>query len=152
MSPSKRSAKPTSEQALSRFATRAQRAIGLPGEVNICITSSREMQALNHRFRHKNAATDVLSFPSGAPGIAGDIAISLEIAAGNASILGHSLAEEVKILIVHGLLHLAGHDHETDNGEMLAREARLRLKLGLPAGLIERTSSAVKRSSRKGSA
>ncbi len=123
------------------------------------------MQALNRRFRRRNTATDVLSFPSEVPGIAGDIAISLEIAASNASALGHSLVEEVKILILHGLLHLAGHDHETDNGEMLAREGRLRLKFGLPTGLIERASgakertasrngeraSAVKKRSRKGS-
>jgi len=134
--------KPTSKsdnaKTLSRFATRAQRALALQGDVNICVTSNREMQALNRRFRHKNKATDVLSFPSQVPGVAGDIAISLEIAAANAAELGHDLATEVKILILHGLLHLAGFDHEIDNGEMLAREASLRRELGLPVGLIER--------------
>ena len=134
--------KPTSKsdnaQALSRFATRAQRALALQGDVNICVTSNREMRALNRRFRHKNKATDVLSFPSQVPGVAGDIAISLEIAAANAAELGHDLATEVKILILHGLLHLAGFDHEIDDGEMLAREASLRRELGLPVGLIER--------------
>lgn len=114
----------------------------LTGEVNICITSNREMQALNRRFRKKNKATDVLSFPSEAKGVAGDIAISLEIAAANAAELRHSLATEVKILIVHGMLHLAGYDHESDNGEMQAREASLREKLKLPVGLIERTQQA----------
>jgi probable rRNA maturation factor len=97
------------------------------------------MQALNRRFRGKNKATDVLSFPSQTPGVAGDIAISLEIASANAAELGHDLATEVKILILHGMLHLAGYDHEIDDGEMLAREAGLRQELKLPVGLIERT-------------
>jgi probable rRNA maturation factor len=109
------------------------------GEVNIYVTSSREMQDLNRRYRRKNKPTDVLSFPSRAPGVAGDIAISLEIAAANAADMGHSLATEVKVLILHGLLHLAGYDHEKDNGEMLARETAMRQELKLPVGLIERT-------------
>jgi probable rRNA maturation factor len=100
------------------------------------------MQSLNRRFRGKNKATDVLSFPSQVSGVAGDVAISLEIAAGNAAALGHDLATEVKILILHGLLHLAGYDHEIDDGEMQAREASLRQKFKLPVGLIERTHNA----------
>ena len=131
--------KPTSAQALSRFATRAQRAAGVAGEVNIYVTSSREMQALNRRYRRKNKPTDVLSFPLPAPGLGGDIAISVEIAAGSAEALGHSLETEVKILILHGLLHLAGFDHETDDGEMRERETALRRQLKLPVALIERT-------------
>lgn len=130
--------KATSAETLSRFATRVQRALGVVGEVNISITSNREMQALNLRFRKKNKATDVLSFPSETSGIAGDIAISLEIAAENASELGHSLATEVKILVLHGMLHLAGFDHEIDEGEMHQRETALRQKLKLPVALIER--------------
>ncbi len=132
----------SSARALSLFATKAQRAIGLRGEVNIYVTSSREMQELNRRYRRKNKPTDVLSFPSRAPGVAGDIAISLEIAAANATEIGHSLPTEVKVLILHGLLHLAGYDHESDNGEMLAREVDLRRELKLPVGLIERTHAA----------
>ena len=112
----------------------------LRGEVNIRITSSREMQELNRRFRKKNKPTDVLSFPSGLPKLAGDIAISAEIAAANAAELGHSTETELKILILHGLLHLAGYDHETDDGEMQAREAELRQHLKLPVGLIERAA------------
>jgi probable rRNA maturation factor len=142
--------KSTSAQTLSRFATRAQRALGLKGEVNICVTSNREMQALNRRFRKKNKPTDVLSFPADGKGVAGDIAISLEIAAANAAELGHSLETEVKILIVHGMLHLAGYDHETDKGEMQAREAFLREKLKLPVGLIERSQSPAKAGKRGG--
>ena len=134
--------KETSARALSLFATRAQHALGLPGEVNIYVTSSREMQDLNRRYRRKNKPTDVLSFPSKAPGIAGDIAISLELAAANAADIGHSLAREVKVLILHGLLHLAGYDHETGSGEMLARETAMRQELKLPVGLIERTHAA----------
>src|ERR1035441_1128569 len=139
--------KETSARALSLFATRAQHALGLPGEVNIYVTSSREMQDLNRRYRRKNKPTDVLSFPSRAPGVAGDIAISLEIAAANAADIGHSLATEVKVLILHGLLHLAGHDHETDGGEMLARETAMRQELKLPVGLIERTYAAATKAS-----
>lgn len=108
------------------------------------------MQALNRRFRKKNRATDVLSFRSQAPGVAGDIAISLEIAAANAAELGHDLATEVKILILHGMLHLAGFDHEIDDGEMLAREASLRKKLKLPVGLIERRNQTSAKTSKRG--
>ena len=132
----------TSARALSLFATKAQHALRLLGEVNIYVTSSHEMQDLNRRYRRKNKPTDVLSFPSRAPGVAGDIAISLEIAAANAVEIGHSLATEVKVLSLHGLLHLAGYDHENDGGEMLTRESALRQELKLPVGLIERTHAA----------
>jgi len=139
VTPNLPTSKTTSAQTLSRFATRVQRELGIAGEVNIGITSNREMRTLNRTFRKKNKPTDVLSFPSVTPGVAGDIAISLEIAAENAAELGHPLATEVKILILHGMLHLAGYDHEIDEGEMHQREADLRRKLKLPVGLIERT-------------
>jgi len=116
-----------------------QRALGIKGDVNICITSNREIQSLNWRFRRKNRPTDVLTFPSAVPYVAGDIAISLEIAAANADQLGHSMDTEVKILILHGMLHLAGYDHEIDDGEMEAKEAALRMQLKLPVGLIQRS-------------
>ena len=128
----------TSARALGRFAAKAQRAVGLRGEVNVRIASNRELQELNRRFRKKNKPTDVLSFPSGTPKLAGDIAISGEIAAVNAAVMGHATQSELKVLILHGLLHLAGYDHESDNGEMRTRETSLRRKLGLPVGLIER--------------
>ncbi len=101
------------------------------------------MKALNRRFRGKNQATDVLSFPAEGDArkhFAGEIAISAEIAVRNAFALGHSPAEEIKILGLHGLLHLRGYDHECDNGKMARREKQLRAKLGLPAGLIERAA------------
>lgn len=128
----------TSARALSLFAAKAQRAVGLRGEVNIRIASNRELQELNRRFRKKNQPTDVLSFPSETPTLAGDIAISGDIAAANAADMGHSPQTELKVLILHGLLHLAGYDHEADDGEMRTRERSLRRKLGLPVGLIER--------------
>jgi probable rRNA maturation factor len=134
-----------SEESLTRFLERAKRAVGLRGAVTVLITSSRELQTLNRRFRHKDAPTDVLSFPSDMVAtrhFAGDVAISAEIAARNARRLGHSTADEVKILTLHGLLHLAGYDHESDHGRMARREQRLRKKLGLPVALIERSGGA----------
>ena len=133
------------ERALSRFVGRARRAAKLRGDVNVLITTNREMRALNARFRKMDKATDVLSFPAEAVvhnANAGDLAISAEIAAQNARLLGHSAAEEVKILVLHGVLHLAGYDHEHDNGEMARHELRLRKALKLPVGLIERNASA----------
>jgi probable rRNA maturation factor len=133
------------ELALARFLARARRAARLKGTVNVLVTSSAEMKALNRRFRAKDKPTDVLSFPAepDAPkNFAGEIAISAEIAAQNARALGHSPAQEVKILVLHGILHLRGYDHECDNGEMARREQQLRVALHLPAGLIERAESA----------
>jgi probable rRNA maturation factor len=130
------------ELALSRFVARARRAAGLKGLVNVLLTSSAEMKSLNRRFRGRDKPTDVLSFPA-EPGVqkrfAGEIAISAEMAAKNAWPLRHSPAEEVKILVLHGVLHLRGYDHECDNGQMARRERQLRAKLHLPLGLIERT-------------
>jgi probable rRNA maturation factor len=132
------------ELTLDRFVARARRAAGLKGLVNVLLTSSAEVKSLNRRFRGKDKATDVLSFPA-EPGsrskFAGEIALSTEIAVKNARLLGHSAAEEVKILVLHGILHLRGYDHECDNGKMARREKRLRSQLGLPQGLIERTAA-----------
>lgn len=132
--------------ALGRFLRSTQRKLKIAGEVNVLITSDAEMRRLNLQFRGKNKPTDVLSFPASANGkakLAGDIAISAEIAAANAEALRHPLEVELKILVLHGLLHLAGYDHETDNGEMAKLEQELRAKLKLPTALIERTSSKV---------
>jgi probable rRNA maturation factor len=131
------------ELALDRFLARARSATGLKGLVNVLLTSSTEMKSLNRRFRGKDKPTDVLSFPA-EPGalkqFAGEIAISTEMATKNARALGHSPAEEVKILVLHGVLHLHGYDHECDNGQMARREKQFRAKLHLPLGLIERTT------------
>ena len=139
-----------SAAALSRFAGRAQRAARLRGRVTILVTGSAELRRLNRRYRRKDKPTDVLSFTAdgvraGRPHlqIAGDIAISAEVAAGNARRFGHSPAAEVKILILHGLLHLAGLDHDDrrDRGRMSRREEALRRQLGLPASLLRRNSA-----------
>jgi probable rRNA maturation factor len=134
-----------SEATLRGFLLRARRAVGLSGTVNLLLTTSAAMLSLNRKFRGQDAPTDVLSFPSAvfpaakSARIAGDVAISVDIAATNAGRLRHSTAEEVKILVLHGILHLAGFDHERDNGEMARKEAKLRKTLGLPVALIERS-------------
>lgn len=101
------------------------------------ITTDAALRSLNRRFLGKDAPTDVLSFPS-ADGTPGEIAISLDRAAAQAGRMGHSLEAELRVLMLHGLLHLAGMDHETDRGRMARAERRWRKRLGLPEGLIER--------------
>jgi probable rRNA maturation factor len=134
-----------SAEALGRFLLRARRAVRLRGKVDLLVTSSAEMRTLNLRFRKRNKTTDVLSFPSASSlgshatkDFAGEIAISADIASRNAAMLGHTPAIEVKILALHGILHLAGFDHERDNGQMARKEGKLRRELGLPSSLIER--------------
>jgi probable rRNA maturation factor len=109
----------------------AKRVVG--GRAVTClITTDAELRRLNREFRGKNYATDVLSFPPD------EMAISLDRAAAQSKELGHSLDAELRILMLHGLLHLCGMDHEKDSGEMRRAEIRWRKKLGLPSGLIER--------------
>jgi probable rRNA maturation factor len=140
-----------SPSGLGRFLRAAQKAAGLQGVVEVLLADDSTLKRLNRKFRGKNKATDVLSFPAGAttvffgepdgPELAGDLAISLETAARQAEQFGHSLRDEVRVLLLHGVLHLAGFDHEVDSGEMAEREAKLRKKLGLGTGLIGRASS-----------
>jgi probable rRNA maturation factor len=140
-----------SKPGLARFLSRARAAVGLAGEVHVLLADDATLRRLNKAFRGKNVATDVLSFPAAAttvffgepegPELAGDLAISLERAARQARQFGHSLREEVYVLLVHGLLHLAGFDHERDSGEVAAREAELRRTLTLPTSLIARVAS-----------
>ncbi len=142
-----------SDAALTKFVTRTRRAVRLRGTVNVLVTGSRAIWSLNRRFRGQDKPTDVLSFvpqPGFVNGFAGDIAISAEIAKQNARRLGHSAAKEIKILVLHGVLHLAGYDHERDHGEMAAKEANLRQSLGLPLGLIERNGRLGKGSLNRG--
>ena len=139
-----------SERGLERFVLRARRAAGVQGRVNVLVTGSAAVRSLNRGFRSHDKATDVLSFPSALPAagshacssLAGEIAISADIAVQNAMRLGHSVAEEIKILTLHGMLHLAGFDHERDNGQMARKEEKLRRALRLPAALIERAGRA----------
>ena len=133
-------AKLPGKPTLTRHLREAQAAVGLRGEVSVLLTTDDGIRGLNRRFRKKNKATDVLSFPvvDSGHGLAGDLAISVETAARQAADQGHKLSVELRVLMLHGLLHLAGLDHETDDGAMARRERRLRAKLGLPQGLIER--------------
>ena len=123
---------------IQRFVRQAQTLAKVQGEVDVLISGNQRLRELNRRFRRKNKPTDVLSFPRPS---GGDIAISAQIARDNARLYGHSTAEELKILALHGMLHLAGYDHESDNGRMARVEARLRSRLKLPASLIDRAQS-----------
>ena len=141
-----RSALPKRE--LSRFLADACERVGIEGEVTVLLATDERLRELNRTYRRKDKATDVLSFPpaeaafAGAPQTGGDLAISVDTARRQAESLGHPLLAEVQILMLHGLLHLAGFDHEVDEGKMARRESRLRREFGLPAGLIQRTLKA----------
>jgi len=130
------------------------------GTVSVAVIPDARVRALNRAYRHKDYATDVLSFPADAdawpPGAAngsvqagpglgrrsvphlGDIVIARGVARRQAKAAGHAEASELRVLALHGLLHLLGYDHEQDNGEMARAERRLRKKGGLREGLIER--------------
>ena len=146
-----------SAASLQRFVLRARKAARLKGAVGVLITSNGEMRSLNDRFRGKDKPTDVLSFPSESSTnvgqrtpLAGEIAISADIALDNARRLGHPAAAEVKVLVLHGILHLAGFDHERDNGQMARKEASLRRTLRLPSSLTERGNTGSKARTRTG--
>lgn len=128
---------------LARFLAAAQAAVDLRGQVSVLLTTDAAIRRLNRTYRGIDRPTDVLSFSAaGSPAceerVAGDLAISFPMAQRQAAQYGHSVLAEVKILMLHGLLHLAGFDHHVDNGEMNRRERLLRARLGLPHGLIER--------------
>jgi len=115
------------------------------GEVTIAVVPDTRSRTLNHTYRGKDAATDVLSFPGGPVArspkpiaFLGDIVIARGVARRQAREAGHSESIEWRVLALHGLLHLAGYDHETDNGRMARVEARLRRRGGLRDGLLER--------------
>jgi probable rRNA maturation factor len=127
---------------LARIAPRTAR-----GQVAIALVSDAEMRRLNRTHRGLDRVTDVLSFPSGdrpagrtkSADFLGDLAIALGVARRQASDSGHSLATELRVLALHGLLHLLGYDHEADEGEMGRLEERLRRAAGLPSALIARS-------------
>jgi probable rRNA maturation factor len=97
------------------------------------------LRRLNRQFRKKDYATDVLSFPAhAADGVLGDIAISFDRVKQQAGERHHALSQEIGVLMLHGILHLMGMDHETDRGQMARAERKWRASLGLPSGLIER--------------
>jgi probable rRNA maturation factor len=115
------------------------------GAVTVALVSDARVRALNRQYRRKNAATDVLSFPTNPQSLVphrflGDIVIARGVAKRQARDAGHAELAELKVLALHGLLHLLGYDHERDNGRMRRVEVRLRRKGGLREGLIERTA------------
>jgi probable rRNA maturation factor len=119
----------------------------LRGRAFAClVTTDAELQRLNRMFRRQDYATDVLSFPvspeTGLPdSYLGDLAISWQRAREQAREFGHPVETEIQVLMLHGALHLAGMDHETDGGRMSRAETRWRRALGLPSGLIERVGA-----------
>ena len=123
---------------LKAFLRKVQTAVRVPqSEIAVCFVSDAEIARLNREYRRKKGPTDVLSFPAGRmkersrKKFLGDIAIAPETARRYARRNGRALADELRVLILHGVLHLLGYDHETDHGEMERLERRLRLRLGL---------------------
>jgi probable rRNA maturation factor len=111
------------------------------GEVSVALVADARVRALNRTYRGCDYATDVLSFPAdpvGQSSFLGDIVIAAGVASRQAASAGHPLAIELRVLALHGLLHLIGYDHEQDRGEMATMERRLRKRGGLDTGLIER--------------
>lgn len=121
-------------KALERFLGEVRDHLGIADrELAVAFVSDRRIRALNRRFGARPYPTDVLSFPAGraANGYLGDVVISVETARRNARRAARGLADELRILILHGVLHLLGYDHETDRGQMSRLERRLRQKWGL---------------------
>jgi len=133
---------------LENFLARAQRAVRLPADtLTVCFVTDAEIARWNRAYRGKNRPTDVLSFPVDEKNSAfraaakpisrsrqsylGDVAIAPAVAQRNAQRFGRTFEDEMRILILHGILHLMGYDHETDAGQMERREQHLRRKLGL---------------------
>jgi len=128
-----------SRRLIREFAAQLSRQVARGASFTCLLASDKEIQALNRQFLGRDYPTDVLAFPEPDEDLyLGDIAISVDRAAEQARQFGHSLEEEIKILMLHGVLHLLGMDHETDRGQMARAETRWRKKLGLPASMIER--------------
>jgi len=108
------------------------------GHMTVALVPDARVRALNRRYRKKDAPTDVLSFPADERGQLGDVVIAAGVARRQARDAGHSLATELRVLALHGLLHLLGYDHGRDDGRMARAERRLRHRGGLVEGLIER--------------
>lgn len=138
--------------ATERFARKLQAEATKGRPFDCLIAGDAELRRLNREFRGRDYATDVLSFPVAPPtkkspsaktggGTLGDVAISLPRARAQARQFGHSTEREIRILMLHGVLHLLDMDHETDSGRMARAEKRWRARLGLPNGPIERVES-----------
>ena len=133
-------------RGLVLFTSDLRRRLARGREFAVCVASVAAARRANLQFRGQNHATDVLSFPGGDAGHLGDLLICARQAARQAERLGHSVDAELKILVLHGVLHLLGHDHERDHGAMRRLESRWRRTLGLPTALIERAAGSRRRS------
>ncbi len=111
------------------------------GLVTVAVVTDARVRTLNRRYRNKDERTDVLSFPAEEAGQLGDVVIAKGVAARQAREAGHTVGTELRVLALHGLLHLLGHDHENDGGRMARLERRLRKAAGLREGLIERAAA-----------
>jgi len=131
--------------ALQRFARRLQKEVARGRSFDCLIAGDAELRRLNRTFRGRDYATDVLSFPAFQAamggGFLGDVAISWPRARAQARRYGHSPETEIRILMLHGVLHLLGMDHASDAGRMARAERRWRARLKLPNGLIERAQA-----------
>ena len=125
-------------RVVERFARKLQAEVTKGRAFACLISGDAELRRLNKQFRGQDCATDVLSFAGAGPDSLGDIAISLQRARAQAREFGHTVEREVSILMLHGVLHLMGMDHETGDGRMARAEKRWRVRLGLAHGLIER--------------
>lgn len=131
---------------IERFGVSLHSRVARGREFTCLVTTDAELQRLNRTFRRKDYATDVLSFPAdrecaAADRYLGDIAISWQRAQEQAAEFGHAIETEIQVLMLHGVLHLLGLDHETDGGRMARAESRWRRAFGLPRGVIERVSA-----------
>lgn len=124
-------------EELEEFARTLRRRLTAGREFHCRITGDVELRCLNAQYLGHDYVTDVLSFPS-EHGILGDLVISRHRAAAQARQHGHTLDQEIQLLMLHGVLHLMGMDHARDRGEMARAERSWRVKLGLPTGLTER--------------
>jgi probable rRNA maturation factor len=128
------------DREVSGFVRRVGREVGRGREFAVVVASDAALRQANHRFRGKRYSTDVLSFPDGERGRLGDILISAHRAQRQARQYGHRVEDELKLLILHGLLHLIGYDHASDQGDMRRAETRWRRKYGLEPVLTERAT------------
>ena len=127
-------------EELEIFALSLRTIVAAGRDFHCRITGDAELRRLNRDYLGKDYPTDVLSFPSGEEHFLGNVAISRQRAAVQALEFGHSLTQELELLLLHGVLHLLGFDHERDQGQMDRAERRWRVKLGLPCSLIERST------------
>jgi probable rRNA maturation factor len=136
----------TSERRVLRtFAADLSQRVAAGRPFNCLITGDTALRKLNREFLGHDYATDVLSFPAASAGELGDLAISAERAHAQAETYGHTLLDELRVLMLHGVLHLVGFDHESDRGEMKRAERKWRVTFNLPTTLIARVNGAAKR-------